>query len=116
MKKIFFLAILVLILFSCKKEPATGDLFISTEYESVGEENVEVWLYESYDKFMRYEYLDKQFSDEYGEIYFYELDPGWYYIEAEKQKSSMFKIYAMDSVEISAGIKTNKILILGPVD
>jgi len=101
---------------SCKKEQTTGDLFISTEYDGVGEENVEVWLYESYDKFMRYEYLDNQFSDEYGEVYFYELDPGWYYIEAEKQKSSLFKIYAVDSLEIKVSRRTNKILVLTPAD
>jgi len=116
MKKLFFLTILVLVLVSCKKEPTSGDLFVSTEYDGVGEENVEIWLYESYDKFLDLEYLERQFSDEFGEVNFYDLEAGWYIVEAEKQKSSLFTIYAADSVEITAGKKTNKILILSPVD
>jgi hypothetical protein len=116
MKKLFFLAVLVLVLVSCKKEPTTGDLFVSTEYDGVGEENVEVWLYESWDKFLHLEYLERQFSDEFGEVNFYDLEAGWYIVEAEKIKSSQFTIYAADSVEIRTGKKTNKILILGPVD
>ena len=116
MKRLLYLAVLVLILVSCKKEPTTGDLFVSTEYDGVGEENVEVWLYESYDKLMDLEYLERQFSNEFGEENFYDLEAGWYMVEAEKIKSSLFKVYAWDSVEIRAGKKTNKILILSPVD
>ena len=107
---------MILVLASCKKEPTTGDLFISTEYDGMGEENVEVWLYESLDKFLDLEYLDQQFSDEFGEVNFYDLEAGWYIVEAEKIKSSLFTIYAADSVEIRAGKKTNKILILLPAD
>lgn len=116
MKKLFFLAVMVLVLASCKKEPTTGDLFVSTEYDGVGEENVEVWLYESWDKLLDLEYLERQFSDELGEVNFIDLEAGWYVVEAEKVKSSLFTLYAVDSVEIRAGKKTNKILILGPVD
>jgi hypothetical protein len=114
MKKLFFLAILVLVLVYCKKEPTTGDLFVKTEYDGVGEENVEVWLYESYDKFIDLEYLESQLSDEYGAVNFYDLEAGWYIVEAQKQKSYQFTVYAADSVEIRAGRKTNKILILNP--
>ena len=116
MKRIFCLTILSLLIIACKKEPTTGDLFVSTEYDGIGEENVECWLYESYDKFIDLEYLETQLTDEFGEVNFYDLEAGWYMIEAEKQKSSLFTIYAADSVEIRAGKKTNKILILTPVD
>lgn len=116
MKRLFYLAVLILILVSCKKEPTAGDLFVSTEYDGIGEENVEVWLFESYDKFLDLEFLESQFSNEFGEVNFYDLEAGWYIVEAEKQKSSLFTIYAADSVEIRAGKKTNKILILTPTD
>jgi len=115
MKKLFFLAFLVFALFSCKKEPTTGDLLVSTEYAGVGEENVEVWLYESWDKLLDLEYIESQLSDEYGRVNFYNLEAGWYVVEAEKVKSYQFTIYAVDSVEIRAGRKTNKILIMVPV-
>jgi len=99
---------------ACKKIPATGDLFISTEWQTVPEQNVEVWIYESYDNFLGYEFLEKQFSDEFGEVYFLELPPGWYYLEAEKMKSSQFTIYKFDSVEVLPNRQTNKILVMEP--
>ena len=99
---------------ACTKKPVTGDLFISTEWQTVPKRDVEVWIYDSYDKFLGYEYLDKQFSDEFGEVYFIELPPGWYYLEAEKMKSSQFTIYKFDSVEVLPDRQTNKILVMEP--
>ena len=114
LKKWFFLIILVVAMMACTKKPVTGDLFISTEWQTVPEQDVEVWIYESYDKFLGYEYLEKQFSDEFGEVYFLELPPGWYYLEAEKMKSSQFTVYKFDSVEVLPDRQTNKILVMEP--
>ena len=114
MKKIFLLACTIVFLVSCTKTPITGDLLLSTEWQTIGEENVEVWLYESLEKFDAYEYYDKQFSDEAGEVFFGELEPGWYYIEAEKVKSSQFTLYKMDSVEVLPDRQVNKIIVLEP--
>jgi len=116
MKKLFMLIILAVILFSCKKDPVvlTGDLLIEVRYEGAGESQAEVWLYESWDKFDRYEYYDKDMSNENGEVLFENLDPGWYVIEAEKEKSSLFILWAADSIEVVEGRQTNKMLILEP--
>jgi len=111
----FLLLILIIVLLgSCEKEPQTGSLLISTEYDGTPEGDVECWLYESYYKFQHYEYLQKELSDELGEVYFDNLEAGWYLVEARKTKSSLFKISDVDSVEIEAGRRTNKILILFP--
>ena len=116
MQKYFLLLLLAVALVTCKKDPVieTGDLFIEVRYDGAGEDHAEVWLYESWDKFDRYEYIEKQFSNEYGEVLFLELEPGWYVIEAEKEKSSLFILWAADSVEVVAGRQTNKMLILEP--
>ena len=118
MKKLIFISILALAMFSCeKKEPLVwGDLLIITEYESTPEENVEVTLYSSYDNFLNYVFLERQLSDEQGEVYFPELSPGWYYFEAEKAKSSLFAVYAMDSIQVMGTQQVNKILIMKPAD
>lgn len=118
MKKLLFISILALIMFSCeKKEPQVwGDLLIITEYESTPEENVEVTLYSSYDNFVNYVFVERQLSDEYGEVYFPGLSPGWYYFEGEKAKSSLFEVYAMDSIQIMGTQQINKILIMEPAD
>jgi hypothetical protein len=118
MKKLLIISVLTLILFSCeRKEPQQwGDLLIITEFEGTPEENVEVTLYSSYDNFVSYVFTDRQLSDEYGEVYFPELLPGWYYFEAEKAKSSLFTVYAMDSVHVLGMQKVNKILIMAPAD
>ena len=97
-----------------EKEPEKGSLSITTEYEGMPEENVECWLYESYFKFQKQEYLQKELSDEFGEVFFDNIEAGWYIVEARKIESSMFTLWAADSVEIEAGRRTNKILILWP--
>lgn len=114
MKRLFLLLFTILLLGACEKEPETGSLFITTEYDGLPEDNVECWLYESYSKFQRYEYLQKELSDENGEVYFEDLEGGWYYVEARKIESSIFTIWAADSVEIEPGRRTNKILLLWP--
>jgi hypothetical protein len=118
MKKLLFISIVALIMFSCeRKEPQEwGDLLIITEYDGTAEENVEVTLYNSYDNFMNYVFIERQLSDEYGEVYFPELLPGWYYFEAEKKKSSLFTVYAMDSILVIGRQQANKILIMEPFD
>jgi hypothetical protein len=118
MKKLFIVSMLALCLFSCeKKEPQQwGDLLIVTEFDGTPEENVEVTLYSSYDNFVNYVFTDRQLSDEYGEVYFPELLPGWYFFEAEKAKSSLFTVYAMDSVQVTGMQQVNKILIMEPVN
>ena len=118
MKKLLFIAILALIVLSCeRKDPVEwGDLLIVTEYDGIPEENVEVTLYDSYDNFVNYVFVERQLSDEQGEVYFPELLPGWYYFEAEKAKSSLFAVYAMDSIQIMGRQQSNKILIMEPAD
>jgi hypothetical protein len=118
MKKLLFVSVLALILFSCEKKEKQewGDLLIITEYDGVGEENVEVTLYNSHDNFINYVFTDRQLSDKNGEVYFPELLAGWYYFEAEKMKSSLFSVYAMDSIKVPGSQKINKILIMEPAD
>jgi hypothetical protein len=118
MKKLLIIPILSLVMFSCeKKEPQVwGDLLIITEFESTPEENVEVTLYSSYDNFVNYVFVERQLSDEYGEVYFPELLPGWYYFEGEKAKSSLFTVYAMDSIQVMGTQQVNKILIMKPAN
>ena len=60
--------------------------------------------------------IERQLSDEQGEVYFSELLPGWYYFEAEKAKSSLFAVYAMDSIQVMGTQQVNKILIMKPAD
>ncbi len=113
MKKSIIAMLLLLSLFACKKEEEpSGDLFITTKYQAVSEDNVEVFVYASWQQFLDYEFMASGFSDDYGEISFYDLAPGKYYLEAQKVKSSMFTISKVDSVEILDGIQTNKILNL----
>ena len=114
MKRTAAFFVLVLLLTACEKKPRTGDLLITVEYDGYAEENVEVTLYDSYYAFYHYEYLDRQLTDEYGEVFWAELQPGWYYLEAEITKPVDFKLYAMDSIEVVADIQKNKILILAP--
>ncbi len=118
MKKLLFISILALILVSCEKKQQQdwGDLLIVTEFDGTAEENVEVTLYSSYDNFVNYVFIERQLSDEYGEVYFPELLPGMYYFEAEKIKSSLFSIYAMDSIPVIGLQQVNKILIMEPAD
>ena len=115
MKRVFVLLLLLVSLIACQKKTLTGDLLITVKYDGINEEHVDCWLYETYDKFERYEFLYQLLSDEYGEIFFPALEPGWYYLEAEKLKSSMFTIYKFDSVEVVSGRQTNKLLIMSPV-
>ena len=117
MKNLLLLLFLTAALVSCKKDPVIepGDLFIEVRYEGVGEDLTEVWLYESWEKFDSHVYYDKGMSNEYGEVLFENLDPGWYVVEAAKTKSSLLKLWAADSVEVQEGRQTNKILILEPV-
>ena len=118
MKKLLFVSVLALILVSCEKKEQLvwGDLLIITEFDGVKEENVEVTLYNSYDNFVNYVFIDRQLSDKNGEVYFPELLPGWYYFEAEKMKSSLFSVYAMDSINVPGSQQINKILIMEPAD
>ncbi len=116
MRRFLFFLFLTATLVTCKRDPVieTGDLFIEVKYDGSGEDHTEVWLYESWYKFDRYEYLEKQISNDYGEVLFTDLDPGWYVVEARKEKSSLFIVSAADSTEVMAGRQTNKILILEP--
>ncbi len=116
MKRFAFILFIGLALAACKRDkgPETGDLLITVEYDGYGEENVEVWLYDSYYAFDHFEYLDYQLSDENGEVFWGDLVPGWYYIEAEITKPVSFYLYASDSIEVVANMQKNKRLILSP--
>jgi hypothetical protein len=116
MKHTVFLFLIAIALVACKKDPVveTGDLLITVEYDGFAEENVEVWLYDSYDAFLDFEYLEMQLSDENGEVFFAELLPGMYYYKAEITKPVNFTLYAADSTEVVAGQQKNKRLILFP--
>ena len=116
MQRYLLLLLLAVALVACKRDPVieTGDLFIEAEYDGAGEDHTEVWLYESWYKFDHGEYLDKQFSNDYGEVLFEALDPGCYVVEARKMRSSLFILWAADSVEVVARRQTNKILWLEP--
>ena len=116
MKKLILISLMALVLVSCEKKQELGDLLIVAEFDGIAEENVEVTLYNSYDNFVNYVFLDRQLSDENGEVYFPELLPGWYYFEAEKSKSSLFSIYAVDSIEVMVRQQVNKILIMEPLE
>ena len=116
MKRITLLILIALALTACKKTPVieTGDLLVKVEYEGMAEENVEVSLYDSYDAWYAYEYLEIQLTDEFGEAFFAELPAGRYFIEAEITKSSMFSLYAFDSIDVVVNLQKNKKLILTP--
>jgi len=117
MKKTLFVLMVFLSLSACRKEIVpSGDLFITARYDGVAEENVEVWVYETWEKFLAYEYLVSGFTNEYGEILFEGLEPAKYYLEAEKEKSSLFVITKVDSVTVEDGRQANKILNLEPPD
>jgi hypothetical protein len=115
-KHLLLLAIAVLLLGTCEKEPTTGSLYISTEYNGAPESGVECVLYASLYAFQHYEYLQKDLTDDLGEVLFENLEAGWYIAEAHKVKSSLLTVYSVDSVEIEAGKRTNKILNLFPIE
>ena len=114
MKRIAFILLLILSFTACEKNPETGDLLVVVEYDDTPEENVEVWLYDSYAAFNNYEFTDKLFTDQYGEVFWADLLPGTYYLEAKITKSSLFKLSAIDSIEVVVNIQKNKLLILTP--
>ena len=114
MKRLLFLLLLALSLTACKKDTETGDLLIIVEYDGYPEENVEVWLYDSYYAFENFEFIEVQLSDENGEVFWGELQPGWYYFEAEITKPVNFTLYAADSIEVTVNSQKNKRLILAP--
>ncbi len=117
MKRAALILLVALALTACKREPVppTGDLLITVEYDGYAEENVDVWLYDSYYGFEHFEYFDNQLSDENGEVFWAELETGWYYIEAEITKPVSFKLYAFDSIEVYPNAQRNKRLILAPL-
>jgi len=112
MKRILLLLGVFLLLTTCKKDPETGDLLIIFEYDETNQENVTCTLYNSWENFQNYVFLDEQVSDEFGEVFFNELEPGWYYFEGEKVFSSMFAVYYMDSVLVEPLKQTNKKAIM----
>jgi hypothetical protein len=114
MKRIAAFLLLGLLMVACEKKPATGDLLITVEYDGFVKENVEVWLYDSYYAFDKFEYLDKQLSDANGEVFWSGLQPGWYYFEAEITIPVNFTLYAADSIEVFENMQKNKRLILTP--
>ncbi len=114
MKRIAVVLLLGLMVISCEKKQATGDLLITVQYDGYAEENVEVWLYGSRAGFDNFEYLDHQLSDANGEVFWAELNPGWYYFEAEITKPVNFTLYAVDSIEVVENMQKNKLLILAP--
>ena len=108
MKRILILVCLAFMLTTCEKDPETGDLLIIFEYDGTNQENVECTLYNSWENFINYTFLEEQISDEFGEVFFTDLLPGWYYYEAVKEFSSMFSVYVMDSVKVDALQQSNK--------
>ena len=114
MKRLGLILIAVLMFASCEQTPRTGSLLITLEYDGYAEENVEVWLYDSRTAFDNFEFLEKQVSDENGEVFWGGLEPGMYYIEAEREKSSLLTLYAMDSTEVLENAQRNKRMILFP--
>ncbi|MFC2112129.1 hypothetical protein ACFLTA_02585 [Bacteroidota bacterium] len=112
MKRIALLILITLALFACEKDPITGDLLITVEYDGYAEKNVEVWLFDSRYAFDNFEYLEKQLSDENGEVFWGGLKPGRYYFEAEITKPVNFHLYAVDSTDVSENAQKNKRLIL----
>lgn len=112
MKRLAFIILIILTFASCEKPVKKGSLFITVEYDGFAEQDVEVWLYESRYAFDNFEYYDKQFSDENGEVFWGDLDPGKYYIEAEITKPVDFHLYAVDSTDVFENEQRNKRLIL----
>ena len=113
MKRILILLSLVFILSACEKDPETGDLLIIFEYDSFNQPDVTCTLYSSLENYDNYTFLEQQLSDEYGEVFFSGLRPGWYYFEAEKVFNSMFSIsVVLDSVKVSPLEQSNKISIM----
>ncbi len=116
MKHFIILAFLVVLLTACKKDPDTGDLRIVFEYDGTNQEHVECILYSSWENFISYTFLEQQVSDEYGEVFFPGLLPGWYYFEGTKVFSSQFSVYVMDSVKIDPLRQSNKLSVMYPVN
>ena len=112
MKQLALVLIVALALVACEKEPKTGDLLITVEYGGYVEENVEVWLFDSRYAFDNFEYLEKQLSDENGEVFWGGLTPGKYYFEAEITKPVNFHLYAADSTDVFENTQKKKRLIL----
>jgi hypothetical protein len=112
MRRFAFVLLIAMAMTACEKRDPTGDLLITVEYDGFAEENVEVWLYDSKYAFDNFEYFDKQLSDENGEVFWGELTPGMYYIEAEITKPVDFHLYAVDSTEVLEDSQRNKRLIL----
>ena len=114
MKRILILVFLAFMLTTCEKDPDTGELLIIFEYDDINQENVECTLYSSWENFVTYTFLEEQISDEFGEVFFPDLLPGWYYYEGEKVFSTMFSVYVMDSVKVEALQRSNKRSIMHP--
>ena len=114
MKRLLILALLAFFLTMCEKDPETGDIRIIFEYDGTNQEDVECTLYNSWENFVTFTFLEEQVSDEFGEVNFTGLLPGWYYFEGVKEFSSMFSVYAMDSIKVEALQQSNKKAILYP--
>ena len=115
MKRIAFLLLSVLAFTACEKEPDTGDLLIIFEYDGIRQAEVECTLYSSYENYLAYTFLEEQISDDNGEVFFPELEPGWYYYEAVKDFSSMFSVIVeLDSVKVEPLLQSNKKSIMYP--
>lgn len=113
MKRIAFILLIALAFTACEKDPETGDLLIIFEYDSYKQADVECTLYSSLENYDNYTFLERQLSDEYGEVFFSGLLPGWYYFEAEKVLTSMFSIsVVLDSVKVDPLLQSNKISIM----
>jgi len=112
MKRLLILFFLAFILYSCEKDPDTGDLLIIFEYDGTNQADVECTLYSSWENLVLKTFLDEQISDEFGEVFFTGLLPGWYYFEAVKEFSSMFSVYYTDSVKVEALRQSNKLAIM----
>lgn len=113
MKRFAFFLLLFLVFSACEKDPDTGDLLIIFEYDGDKQENVECTLYSSYDNYLNYTNPDEQISDEFGEVFYPGLEPGWYYFEAVKEFSSLFSVYVLlDSIKVEPLRETSKISIL----
>ncbi len=108
-KYLLLLALAVLLFEACEKEPPPGSLHLTFVSEYHSESGVECLLH----KFQSDEYL-KNFSDGLGEVLFENLEAGWYYIEAHVAWYENFSLYAVDSIEIEAGKRTNKLINLFP--
>jgi hypothetical protein len=102
---IILLGSITLSLNSCKEK--TGDLFITVKNE-LGEIMVgkTVYLYQSQSDFNDALYIESASTNEYGEAYFFELEPDTYYFDADFTALGV-DYYASGSADVIADHETS---------